>query len=100
MAYIDGDDFVDGAILSFQQGNRMKNAFRLATPPGNPSPGMTFSDSDDNKYSHWTGAAWWELLQIEKSQQAAIVDATGAGDIVVQFNDLLAKMRTIGLIAT
>lgn len=33
-------------------------------------------------------------------QQAAVADATGAGDVVAQLNSLLAKLRTIGLIAT
>ena len=31
---------------------------------------------------------------------AAVQDATGTGDIVTQFNELLANMRTAGLLAT
>ena len=56
MAYIDGDNFIDGAILSFQQANRIKNNFRLATAPANIQPGMLFSDSD-NDYLYHEGAA-------------------------------------------
>ena len=34
------------------------------------------------------------------AQPAAIADGTGAGDVVDRLNDLLAAMRTLGLIAT
>lgn len=34
------------------------------------------------------------------AQGAAVTDATGAGDVVAQLNDLLARLRTHGLIAT
>jgi len=34
------------------------------------------------------------------AQQAAIADATGAGDVVARVNDILAALRTHGLIAT
>jgi hypothetical protein len=34
------------------------------------------------------------------SQPAPIADATGAGDVVARLNDLLAAMRTLGLIDT
>lgn len=67
MAYIDGDDFIDGAILSFQQANRMKDNFRLATPPANIQPGMLFSDSDDDKLYHEGAAASEEILQATRS---------------------------------
>jgi len=67
MAYIDGDDFIDGAILSFQQANRMKDNFRLATPPANIQPGMLYSDSDDDKLYHEGAAASEEILQATRS---------------------------------
>lgn len=35
-----------------------------------------------------------------ETQGVAVADATGAGDIVAQFNALLASLRTIGLIKT
>jgi len=38
MAFIDGDDFVTGSILSFQQANRIKNNFRAATEPSSIQP--------------------------------------------------------------
>jgi hypothetical protein len=34
------------------------------------------------------------------TQPAAVADATGAGDVVAQLNALLARMRSLGLIAT
>ena len=64
MAYSDGDDFISGAILSFQQANRMKNNWRAAAPPTNPSGGMLHSDSDDDKLYHWGTAAWIEIMQV------------------------------------
>ena len=38
--------------------------------------------------------------QVLTNQQPAIADATGAGDIVAQFNTLLAELRVHGIIAT
>lgn len=38
--------------------------------------------------------------QVVTAQQAAVADATGAGDVVAQLNALLARLRTHGLIAT
>lgn len=34
------------------------------------------------------------------SQQAAVADATDAGSVITQLNSLLAKLRTVGIIAT
>lgn len=39
-------------------------------------------------------------IQILTAQQAAIADATGAGDVVARLNDLLSACRTHGIIAT
>lgn len=39
-------------------------------------------------------------VQVVTSQQAAVADATGAGDVVAQLNALLAACRAHGLIAT
>lgn len=58
MAYSDGDNFINGAFLSYQQGNRMKNNWRAASPVSNPQAGMLFFDSDDNSLWVYTGAAW------------------------------------------
>lgn len=34
------------------------------------------------------------------AQQAAVADATDAGSVITQLNSLLAKLRTVGIIAT
>lgn len=39
-------------------------------------------------------------LRVLSAQGAAVADATGAGDIVAQFNTLLARLRAHGIIAT
>lgn len=39
-------------------------------------------------------------IQVLAAQQAAVADATGAGDVVAQLNALLARLRTHGIIAT
>jgi len=39
-------------------------------------------------------------VQVVGSQQAAVANATGAGDVVAQLNALLSRLRTHGLIAT
>jgi hypothetical protein len=33
-------------------------------------------------------------------QEAAVADATGAGDVVARLNELLARIRTLGLIGS
>ena len=53
MALIDGDDFVSGNIGSFQELTRLKNHWRASAAPSNPSPGMLFSDEDDEKLYHF-----------------------------------------------
>lgn len=50
MGYIDGDDFINGAILSFQEANRMKNNWRGAAVPANFQPGMIYSDLIDRTW--------------------------------------------------
>ncbi len=52
MALIDGDEFVSGDILSYQQGNRLKDNWIQADPQanlGNPQEGMIVNDSDDRR---------------------------------------------------
>jgi hypothetical protein len=39
-------------------------------------------------------------VQVVSNQGAAVADATGAGDVVAQLNELLSRLRTHGLIAT
>jgi len=101
MALIDGDDFVDGNKLSFQQKNRMKNNWRDASAPSNPSPGMLFSDSDDDKLYHRGAAAWYEIFQSGgPSAQTAIPDATDAADAILRINDIIHMLEDIGLLET
>jgi hypothetical protein len=73
MALIDGDDFVDGSLLSYQEGNRLKNNWRDSTAPSNPQPGMLFSDEDDDKLWHYgvaSGTDPDEVLQETRSFDA------------------------------
>ena len=39
-------------------------------------------------------------LVVQLAQQAAVADATDAGTVITQLNSLLAKLRTVGIIAT
>ena len=63
MALLDGDAFVSGDIVSFQQMNRMKDNWRAAAAVGSPQPGMLHSDSDDDLLYHRLAAAWGMILQ-------------------------------------
>jgi len=67
MGYIDGDALISGAILSFQQINRMKDNWRGAAAVSNPSAGMLRSDSSDEKLYHRQAAAWKEIVQWDTS---------------------------------
>lgn len=67
MAYSDGDDFVSGAIFSYQQANRMKNNFAGASEPSNLSQGQLFSDTDDEKLYHMGSTSTEEVLQLTRS---------------------------------
>jgi len=57
---IDGIDFVSGDIFSYQQANRMKNAWYGDTAPSNPVNGMIWVKSDGAVYEYFGGA--WQLL--------------------------------------
>jgi hypothetical protein len=63
MGYIDGDNFIDGAVLSFQEMNRIKNNWRASAAPANIQPGMLFSDADDDRLYHRGAASAQELYQ-------------------------------------
>jgi len=87
-------------ILNYQKENQILDNWRDASAPSNPSPGMLFSDSyDDRAYHHCGNNLWHELLS-PLFQAAAVADATGAGDLVARINDVLARLRTIGLLET
>jgi len=53
MALINGDDLVDGDLVSFQEENRIKNHWRTNIAQlTNPSAGMIHSNPADEKLSH------------------------------------------------
>jgi len=84
MGLSDGDAFVSGDIFSYQQGNRIKDAWRGATAPTNPQPGSLFSDSDDDKLYHYQAAAYKEIFQAE--EQINIVNAVAGGTYGIRLN--------------
>lgn len=67
MALSDGDVFVSGDIVSFQQMERMKDNWRAAAAVGNPQSGMLFSDSGDDELYHRRTAAWGQLIQSDET---------------------------------
>jgi len=67
MALGDGDAFVSGSILSFQQANRIKDNWRAASAPSSPQAGSLFSDSDDEKLYHRQASAWMVIMQADNS---------------------------------
>jgi hypothetical protein len=74
MALIDGDNFVNGSLFSYQEGNRLKNHWRGSSAPSNIQPGMLFSDSDNDKLFHagaGTGSPLDEVLQETRSPDAS-----------------------------
>jgi len=68
MAFSDGDDFVTGSLLSFQQANRMKNNFSQASEPSGLQQGMNWADSDDDKFYLMGTSATEEILQLTRSK--------------------------------
>jgi len=58
--------------------------------------GIIAYDSDQDQFTGFFTFG----VQVVGQQQAAIANATGAGDVVTQLNALLAACRTHGLIAT
>jgi hypothetical protein len=76
MAYIDGDNLINGAILSYQEVNRIKNNWRASSAPANVQAGMIFSDSDDDRLYHRGVAALEEILQATRSRTVANVQLT------------------------
>lgn len=64
MSLATGEDAVLDDVWSYQQYNRFKNHWVGASAPANAVAGMIWSDSDDDKLYHYTGAAWQEIAQI------------------------------------
>ncbi len=84
--------------LNFPGGETGRSPMRLThgVAPSSPVNGDVWSVSGESLYHRNNGvtqfASWTE--------QAAVADATGAGDVVAQLNDLLGKLRTINIIST
>jgi hypothetical protein len=94
MALSDGDDFVSGDILSYQEANRLKNNFRGAVAPTGARPGMLFSDESDNKLYHCISESpgFDEVLTIKAT--GAVSDPPADGEL-----DALFPSATAGFIA-
>ena len=84
MAFADGDPFISGTLLSYQQANRMKDHWCAAAAPTNPQGGMLHSNSADDVLKHYgaNAAAWLELLQAGVPLNT---DFTLADDIAILF---------------
>ncbi|MCK4648100.1 hypothetical protein KAT51_01110, partial [bacterium] len=67
MGLADGDAFVSGSILSYQEANRIKDNWRAASAPSNPQAGSLWSDSDDEKLYHRQASAWMVVMQADNS---------------------------------
>ncbi len=67
-----GEAFCDGLY------NNLKNHWRAVAAPGTPSPGMLFSDEDDEKLYHRWAASWGEVVQgnIPLSDELAVIVGT------------------------
>ncbi len=80
----------------FVGGDTTRAGLRITSvvAPSSPNDGdlwgdgtqLRYREAGANQYASWT-------------EQAAVADATGAGDVVAQLNSLLAKLRTINIIA-
>ena len=104
MAYIDGDDFINGAILSYQEANRLKNHWRGAATPANIQPGMIYSESAADHLYHRGAAAPEEIVQLTRSRLAALfqmakleikqINAVCLADNVVCINNSIVFLAT------
>lgn len=75
MSLSDGDAFVNGDVVAFQQLERIKVNWRAASAPSNPQPGSQYSDSSDEKLYHRQAGGYKELVQADTpfSDDAEIV---------------------------
>lgn len=64
MGLADGDPFVSGSILSYQQAERIRDNWRAASAPSNPQPGSLWSESDTERIFHRKASSWGELIQL------------------------------------
>lgn len=82
---------VDGLYINF--GTAPETDLGYGTWSEETGVGMTLYDLSVTNRVGFFGTA-------VTTQPAAVADATGAGDVVDRLNDLLARMRELGLIAT
>lgn len=61
MTLPNGDNFVSGSILSYQQSNRIKNHWHGASAPSSPVAGMVWVDSDDGVAYVYFDGSWVAL---------------------------------------
>lgn len=71
MAKADGDSFIDGDILSFQEMNRILTDFWQATKPTNLQSGCLFGQSTTEKLFLQGSSAEEEVLQLTRSKDQA-----------------------------
>lgn len=83
MAKSDGDPFVDGDILSFQEMNRILTSFWQASAPSNLQSGCLWGESDTEKIHLMGTSVTEEVLQ-----------QTRSSDLEVKFSGL--NILTIG----
>lgn len=68
MAKADGDAFIDGDILSFQEMNRILQDFWQATVPSNLQSGCLWAQSTTEKLFLQGSSAEEEVLQLTRSK--------------------------------
>lgn len=89
MPKADGDPFIDGDILSYQEMNRILTAFYQASEPSNLQPGCSWVKSLDDKYYLMGGADIDEILQMTRSFD---IEPRFAGlNIVVEDNQVICE---------
>ena len=108
MGLIDGDAFVSGDILSFQQIERIKDNFIQSDPQTNLTgvqDGMESVDSDDDKIYLYSGSAWEEILQLTRSldvspqfASARLMDTNASHYLDVIWNEDDSANRILNLL--
>lgn len=72
MAKSDGDPFIDGDILSFQEMNRILTGFWQASEPSNLQSGSLYGQSTNEKLFMMGIAASEEVLQQNRSRDLEV----------------------------
>ena len=85
----DGDPFIDGDLLSFQEMNRILTAFYQASEPSNLQPGCSWVQSLDDKYFLMGAVAKEEVLQ--KTRSFNIEPRFAGLNIVVEADQVICE---------